>query len=70
VKTIYVIVFHRRTGRAYSYNEDFEILEPLILDLEVFRYKTVREYWKPMLPNTPLWAARIRDTEFDSFWVR
>lgn len=64
------IVLHRRTGRAYSYNEDYELLEPLILDLTSFKYKCVRQYWKPLTPNTPAWALGIRDIEFDTFFLR
>lgn len=65
-----VIVFHRKTARAYSYNEAYEIIEPLILDLESINFKCVREYWKPCCPNTPRWAAGIRDIEFDTFFLR
>lgn len=65
-----LIVVHRKTWRAFSCNDEYEVLEPLILDLpDSFSYKSMRVFWKPMLPNTPLWAAGRRDLEFDSYWV-
>lgn len=64
------VVVHRRTGRAYSYNDNYELVEPLILDLVDIYYRGVRKCWKPMTTNTPAWASGIRDIEFDTFFLR
>ncbi len=64
------LVVHRRTGRAYSYNDDYELVEPLILDLKCIHYRCVRQYWKPLTTATPAWALGIRDIEFDTFFLR
>lgn len=64
-----MLVLHRGTGRAFTYDRKYEILEPLILDAEEPRkYESVRCFWKPMCV-VPAWAACIRDHEFDTYWL-
>lgn len=62
------LVRHRGTGRAYSYDKNWKLLEPLILEAEVPRYETVRCWWRPICA-VPAWAAGIRDLQFDTYFL-
>lgn len=63
-----VLVRHRGSGRAYSYNEKWELLEPLIFTEDEPNYKSVRCWWRPMTA-VPAWAVGIRDLQFDTFFL-
>lgn len=64
-----MLVLHRITQRAFTYNGGYELLEPLILEArEPRRYSSIRCFWKPMC-SVPAWAAGIRDTEFDTYFL-
>jgi hypothetical protein len=64
-----LLVVHRKTGRAFSYNSEYELLEPLIVRAEKpAKFKSCRCFWKPCC-QIPRWAWGVRDTEFDVYWL-
>jgi len=66
----HVLVRHNRTMRGFTLDEDYKIIEPLVLDCRALEeYKSAFFWWKPPC-DIPAWAYGIRDNEFDTYWVK
>ena len=65
----YVIVRHNPTGRSFSLDRAYELIDPDVEDCLDPNYISVWQGWFPTMERqSPKWAKDISRDEFTAYW--